>query len=128
MVLTIQPFSTSSFFILSFLLYQYRLIPVRQNNWLIYRWINTQPGIKIKVLTFMQSLSGYLWLNNRFRFTVYSNTAVYGGNECVISRYLSIFTSLKHLMMLLKCFFSGLHFYTLSKTLIACRAMQLRFL
>ena len=24
-------------------------------------------------------------------------------------------------------FFSGLHFYTLSKTLIACRAMQLRF-
>ena len=25
-------------------------------------------------------------------------------------------------------FFSGLHFYTLPKTLIACRAMQLRFL
>ena len=25
-------------------------------------------------------------------------------------------------------FFSGLHFYTLSKALIACRAMQLRFL
>ena len=25
-------------------------------------------------------------------------------------------------------FFSGLNFYTLSKTLLACRAMQLRFL
>ena len=33
------------------------------------------------------------------------------------------------LFMLLKYnfFFSGLHFYTLPKTLIACRAMQLRF-
>ena len=41
---------------------------------------------------------------------------------------LSIFTSLKHLMMLWNGnFFSGLHFYTLSKTLITCRAMQLRF-
>ena len=41
--------------------------------------------------------------------------------------HLSIFTLLKHLMMLLKYnFFSGLHFYTLPKTLIACRAMQLQ--
>ena len=36
--------------------------------------------------------------------------------------YLRIFTVLKHLMMLLKYnFFSGLNFYTLSKTLITCR-------
>ena len=38
-------------------------------------------------------------------------------------------TSLKHLVVLLRCsFFSGLHFYTLPKTLIACRDMQLNFL
>ena len=50
-----------------------------------------------------------------------------GENEYGESGHLSIFTLLKHLMMLLKYNFSGLHFYTLPKTLIACRAMQLRF-
>ena len=49
-------------------------------------------------------------------------------NEYGESGHLSIFTLLKHLVMLLKYFFSGLHFYTLPKTLIACRDMQLRFL
>ena len=58
--------------------------------------------------------------------TFYSNTAVYGGNEYGNSGHLSNFTLLKHLMMLLKYNFSGLHFYTLSNTLITCRAMQLR--
>ena len=43
------------------------------------------------------------------------------------SGHLSIFTLLKHLMMLLKYNFSGLHFYTLPKTLIPFRTMQLRF-
>ena len=33
---------------------------------------------------------------------VYSNTAVYGGNEYGKSNHLSIFTSLKHLTMFLK--------------------------
>ena len=52
-----------------------------------------------------------------------------GENEYGESGDLSIFTLLKHLMMLLKCnFFSVLHFYTLPKTLIVCRAMQLRCL
>ena len=50
-----------------------------------------------------------------------------GENEYGESGHLSIFTLLKHLMMLLRCIFSGLHFYTLSKALIACRNMQLRF-
>ena len=49
-----------------------------------------------------------------------------GGNEYDKSGHLSTFTFLKHLMMLLKCIFSGLHFYILN-TQIACRAMQLRF-
>ena len=59
--------------------------------------------------------------------TIYSYTVVYGGNECGESGHLSIFTLLKHLMMILKYNFSGLHFYTLLKTLIACKAMHLRF-
>ena len=51
-----------------------------------------------------------------------------GENEYGESGHLSTFILLKHLMMLLKYnFLSGLHFYTLPKTLIACRAMQLRF-
>ena len=50
-----------------------------------------------------------------------------GENEYGKSGHLSIFTLLKHLMMLLKYNFSGLNFYTLSKTLIACGAMHLRF-
>ena len=49
-----------------------------------------------------------------------------GENEYGESGHLSIFTLLKHLMMLLKYNFSGLHFYTLPKTLIGCRDMQLR--
>ena len=41
---------------------------------------------------------------------------------------LHIFALLKHLIMILRCnfFSSGLHFYTLSQTLVTCRAMQLR--
>ena len=43
-----------------------------------------------------------------------------GRNEYGISGHVHIFAFLKHLMVL--------HFYTLSKTLIACRDMQLRLL
>ena len=51
-----------------------------------------------------------------------------GGNEYGESGHLSIFTLLKALNDAFEVqFFSGLHFYTLPKTLIACRAMQLRF-
>ena len=42
-----------------------------------------------------------------------------GRHEQDKSCHLSIFTSLKHLMVLLRCNFSGLHFCTLSKTLVA---------
>ena len=44
------------------------------------------------------------------------------------SGHLSIFTLLKHLMILLKYTFSELHFYTLPKKLITFRTMQLGFL
>ena len=50
-----------------------------------------------------------------------------GGYVYSKSSHLSMFTSLKHLMVLLMSLFSELHFYTLSKTLRACRAMQLNF-
>ena len=43
------------------------------------------------------------------------------------SGHSSIFTLLKHLMMLLKYNFSGLHFYTLPKTLIPFTTIQFRF-
>ena len=52
-----------------------------------------------------------------------------GENEYGKSGHLSIFTLLKHLMMLLKfTILVRASFYTISKTRIACRAMQLRFL
>ena len=41
---------------------------------------------------------------------VYSNTAICGGNEYGKSGHLYIFVSLKQLVMLLKCTFSGVHF------------------
>ena len=53
---------------------------------------------------------------------VYSNTAVYGGNENGKSGHLYIFTSLKQLIMFLeRSFFFRASFYTLSQTLIASR-------
>ena len=60
---------------------------------------------------------------------VYSNTTVYmGGNEYGKSGHLFIFYFFEALNDVLEVRFSGLHFYTLSKTLITCRAMQLKFL
>ena len=50
-----------------------------------------------------------------------------GENEYGESGHLSIFTLLKHLMMLLKYNFFRASFLHLPKTLIACRDMQLKF-
>ena len=58
---------------------------------------------------------------------VYSNTTVYGGNKYDISGHLHIFTILKHFMLLKCSFFRVLYVYTLSQTVTAYRAMQLRF-
>ena len=82
-----------------------------------------------KVLTFMQSLSRYLCLN-RSGLPFILIQQFMGGNECGKSGHLSIFTSLKHLMInaFEVQFFQGFIFTPYkSKTLIACRAMQLRF-
>ena len=61
---------------------------------------------------------------------IYSNSSLWGEISMVnlgYSRHSSIFTLLKHLMMLLKYNFSGLHFYTLPKTLIPFTTIQFRF-
>ena len=59
---------------------------------------------------------------------VYSNTAVYGGNEYGKSSHLFYCHFFEALYDAFEVhFFQELHFYTLSKTLIAYRAMQLRF-
>ena len=50
------------------------------------------------------------------------------GNEYGKSGHLSIFTSLKHLMMLLQCNISGLHFYTLIDTDSNALKMNTRYL
>ena len=68
--------------------------------------------------------------NGRLNFgqaDFYFYTAVCGGNVYGISRHVYIFTSLKHLMMLFGCSFSGLHFYTISQTQVTFGTSQLRF-
>ena len=60
---------------------------------------------------------------------VYSKSTVYDGKWVWYLRslaYFHIFEALNNAFEVQ--FFSGLHFYTLSQTLIACRTMQLRFL
>ena len=96
---------------------------------MMFTWINEQPGIKKFWNWYSQyQLSRYLWLN--ITIWLILHVGLKQRSMCGKSGHLSIFTSLKHLMMLLKSnfFSSGLHFYTLSKPLIACGDMQLRFL
>ena len=97
---------------------------------LMFRWTNKQPGIQ----KFWNSCGLYQdiydWispLNKRSGWSFILTQQSMGRNEYGISGHLHIFAFLKHLMVLLRCNFSGLHFYTLSKTLIACRDMQFRF-
>ena len=60
------------------------------------------------------------WINGLVHH--YSTTTVYGG------KWVWYFWSLAHLCCFKALiFFSGIHFYTLSQTLEACRARQLRF-
>ena len=98
---------------------------------MMFRWINKQPGIQ-KLWNWCSHYQDiYDWISplNKLSdlwFILTQQSMV--ENEYGKSGNLSFFTYLKHLMMLLKYSFSGLHFYTFSKALIAYRAMQLRFL
>ena len=59
---------------------------------------------------------------------IYSNTVVYGENKYMVNLVTCLFHSFEALNDAFEVqFFSGLHFYTLPKTLIAFRTMQLRF-
>ena len=94
---------------------------------MMFRWAIKQPGIQKfwNLCGLYQDI--YDWispLDKRSGRPFILTQQSMGRNEYGISGHLHIFAFLKHLMALLSCnFFSGLHFYTLSKTLIACRDM-----
>ena len=79
----------------------------------MFRRVNKQQGMQKfwnwcshyqEIYDWISPLNKAVWL------TIYSNTVVYGGNEYGESGHLSIFTVLKHLMMLLKYNFQGFIF------------------
>ena len=67
-----------------------------------------------------ETVTEYHHLINHQTYMCYILTVT---QQCVKSGHLSIFSifTFKHLMMPLKCNFSGLYFYTLSKISITCR-------
>ena len=81
--------------------------------------INSQEykSFEIYVVTLKISMTEYRHrIKSDFPFILTQQSM--GRNESGKSGHLFIFTSLKHLMVLLMCkFFSGLHFYTLLKVL-----------
>ena len=84
-------------------------------------------SFEIDAVTIKKSMTEYHPLINSQTHLLFQHSSLWGENEYGKSGHLAMFTLLKHLMVLLKYSFSGLHFYTLSKTLIACRDMQHRF-
>ena len=94
---------------------------------MMFRWINKQPGIQ-KFWHFCghyQDIYDWILPLNKpsdLWFILIQEWE----NEYGKSGHLSIFPSLKHLMMLLKCNVFRALFYTTSKTLTACRDMQLK--
>ena len=96
---------------------------------MMFRRVNKQPGMQsfeIDAVTIKKSMTEYHhWINV---LAAHLFSSLWGKWVHGESGHLSIFTLLKHLMMLLKYnFFSGLHFYTLSKTLIACSSDFLKW-
>ena len=76
-------------------------------------------SFEIDTVTIKISMTEYHHLINCQTYNVhcmvYSNTAVYEGNEYDKSGHLSIFTSLKHVMVLLRCKFFRASFLHLVK-------------
>ena len=84
---------------------------------MIFRWTNKQPGIQsFEIDAITTCIKIYDWispLNKSSGLWFILPQQSMGGNKCGKSghfTHLSIFTFLKHLMMLLKYNFSGLHF------------------
>ena len=95
---------------------------------MMFRWIKNSQEYKrfeIDAVTIKKSMTEYHISGLPFILTQQSMGEM---SRVSLVTCLLIFTLLKHLMMLLKLvqFFSGLHLYTLSKALMACKAMQLR--
>ena len=100
---------------------------------MMFRWTNKQPGIQnfSNLCSHYQDI--YDWispLNKRsgLPFILWGRISLWGENEYDQSGHFSIFTSLKQLWCFWGAFFFRASSYTLSKTLIACGDMQLRFL
>ena len=97
---------------------------------MMFRWTNKQPGIQKfwNLCSHYQDTCKVLWLNitseyKTVRLKPYQlpfillQTAVYGEKwvRYIKSSHLSIFPSLKHLMVLLRCIFFGASFLHLIK-------------
>ena len=95
---------------------------------MMLRLVNKQQECKsfeIYAVTIKLSMTEYHPLINHQAHGLFYHSSLWWKSECGKSCHLPIFTSLKHLMMLLKHNFSGLHLYTLSKTMTSCKAIQL---
>ena len=82
---------------------------------MMFRWTNKHPGIQKfwNLCGLYQDI--YDWispLNKRSGRPFILTQQSIGRNKYGISGHLHIFALLKHLMVLLRCNFSGLHFYT----------------
>ena len=94
----------------------------------MFRWINKQPGIQKFLYLCGHYQDIYDWISplnklSGLPFIIIQQSM--GRNEYDKSGHLSIFTSLKLNGAFEVQFCQSFIFYTLSKTLVACRAMQL---
>ena len=99
---------------------------------MMFRRVNKQPGMQKFWNWCSHYQEIYDWIsppNKRSGWTFILDTVVYGGKWVWWIWSLVYFHSFEALNDAFEVqFFSGLHFYTLTKTLIGCRDMQLRFI
>ena len=98
---------------------------------MMFRWINKQPGIQKfwNVCSHYQDIYDWIsllnkWSGSPFILTQQSLEGIEYGKSSHLSIFLYFFEARTDAF---KLQFSGLPFYTLSKTLITCRDMQLSF-
>ena len=97
---------------------------------MMFRKVNKQPGMQKFWNWCSHYQEIYDWISPQQTSwqRIYSNTVVYGENEYMVNLvtvYFHYFEALNDAFEVQ--IFSGLNFYTLPKTLIAFRTMQLRF-
>ena len=96
---------------------------------MMFRWTIKQPGIQKFWNSCDLYQDSYDWISPLNKHSGILTQQSMGRNEYGISCHSHIFAFYEARNGAFEGqFFSGLHFYTLSKTLIACRNMKLRFL